>query len=74
MLDDHETVDLTAQEGVQEGRVVAEGHASVRLAVGAEHVSMRKHPVAAKDLAVVDGNEANRTNAVKKLLARNVRS
>jgi hypothetical protein len=35
---------------------------------------MRKHPVAAKDLAVVDGNEANRTNAVKKLLARNVRS
>src|SRR5262249_15207213 len=42
LLDDHKAVDFSFQVGVEEGRVVAEGHASVRLAVGTEHVGMCK--------------------------------
>src|SRR5215471_11716604 len=56
LLDDHKAVDLSLQVGVEEGRVVAEGHASVRLAVGTEHVGMCKQPITAEHFAVADWN------------------
>ena len=43
MFDDDKTLDLTLQKGIEEGRVVAEGYASVRLAIGTEHVRMGKY-------------------------------
>src|SRR5215467_10830140 len=69
VLDDHKAVDLSPQVGVEEGGVVAEGHASVRLAVGAEQVGMCKQSIAAKHIAVADWNKANGTNAMERLLA-----
>src|SRR5499433_2314499 len=69
VLDDHKAVDLSLQVGVEEGRVVAEGHASVRLAVGTEHVGMCKQPITAEHFAVADWNKADGTNAVERLLA-----
>src|SRR5215472_1072021 len=69
LLDDHKAVDLSLQVGVEEGRVVAEGHASVRLAVGTEHVGMCKQPITAEHFAVADWNKADGTNAVERLLA-----
>src|SRR5207248_9245658 len=38
VLDDNKALDFTGQKRVQERRVVTEGHASIRLAVGTEHV------------------------------------
>jgi hypothetical protein len=70
VLDDHNAVDLSPQVGVEEGGVVAEGHASVRLTVGAEPVGMCKQSVAA--FAITDWNKANGangTNAMERLLA-----
>jgi hypothetical protein len=69
MLDDNKAIDFAPQEGVQEGGVVAEGHATIRLAVGTEHVRMCKHAIATKHLAVVDRNKANGTDTMKTPLA-----
>jgi hypothetical protein len=40
-----------------------QGHASGRLDVGAEHVRMRKNPIATKHLAVVDRDETDGMNS-----------
>src|SRR5262252_7260264 len=69
LLDDYKAVDPSLQVGVEEGRVVAEGYASVRLAVGTEHVGMCKQPITAEHFAVADWNKADGTNAVERLLA-----
>jgi hypothetical protein len=69
MFDDDKALDLTLQKGIEEGRVVAEGYASVRLAIGTEHVRMGKHPIATEHPAVVDRNKANGTDTVEKVLA-----
>jgi len=70
MLDDNKAVDFAAQEGVEEGAIVTEGHASIRLAVGTEHVRMCKQPIATKHVATADRNKTDGANAVKKLLAQ----
>src|SRR6516162_6340633 len=70
MFDDDKALDLTLQKGIEEGRVIAEGYASVRLAIGTEHVRVGKHPVATEHLAVVDRNKANGTDTVEKVLAQ----
>jgi hypothetical protein len=49
--------------------VVAEGHASVRLAVGTEHVGMCKQPIRAEHFAVADWNKANGTNTMERFFA-----
>src|SRR5262249_49284206 len=51
------------------GRVVAERHASVRLAIGTEHVGMCKQPISAEHFPVADWNKANGTNAMEGFLA-----
>ena len=73
MLDDNKAVDFTAQEDVQKSRIVAEGDASIRLAVGTEHARMCKYPGAAEHVAVANRSETNRAYAVKKLLAQRQR-
>src|SRR5258708_31701877 len=70
MLDDNKAIDFAPQEGGQEGGVVTEGHATIRLAVGTEHIRMCKHPIATKHLAVVDRNKANGTDTMKTPLAQ----
>jgi hypothetical protein len=61
----HQAGDLTAQVRGQERIVVAEGDASIGLAVGTEHVCVREDSIATKHFAFVDRVEANGTNAVK---------
>ena len=73
MLDDNEAVDFAAQKGVQECRVIAERDASIRLAVGSEHVRMRKYAAAAEHVAVSDRSKTDRAHSVKKLLAHRQR-
>jgi len=68
-LDDDKPFDLALQEGVQERRIVTERHAAIRLTAGTEHVSMRQDAIPPKHLAVIDREQTNGTNAVKKLLA-----
>jgi hypothetical protein len=70
MFDDYKAVDFTPQIRIQEGVVVAERDASIRLAVGAKHVGMRKDSIATEHFAVVNGIEANGANAVEQLLAQ----
>src|ERR1700686_2742129 len=70
VLDDNKAVDFAAQDGVEEGGIVTEGHASIRLAVGTEHVRMCKHPFATKHIAAADRNKTDGANAVKRLLAQ----
>jgi len=65
MLDDNKAVDFTAQEDVQKSRIVAEGDASIRLAVGTEHVRMCKYPGAAEHVAVANRSETNRAYPVE---------
>jgi hypothetical protein len=67
---DHKAVDLPAQEGLQELRIVLEGYASKRLAGGTEHVGMGENAVAPEHPSVIDGIEANGLNTVKGLLAQ----
>ncbi len=69
MLDHHHAVDLPPLKGVQEGLVIVERHASIRLAAGAEHVGVRQDPVAAIHLAVADRRQADGAHAVENLLA-----
>jgi hypothetical protein len=70
VIDYHQAGDLTAQIRDQERIVVAEGHASIGLAVGTEHICVRKDSVATKHLAFIDRVEANGANAMKQLLAQ----
>ena len=70
MFDNDKALDLALQKGIEEGRVVAEGYASVRLAIGTEHVRMGKYPIAAKHRDVIERNQANGTNTVEKFLAQ----
>ena len=70
MLDDDKAVDFTPQEGVQERGIIAEGHASIRLTVGSQHVGMCKYSIAAKHLAFADRNETNGANPMEGLLAQ----
>ena len=70
MRHDHEAVDVPMQEGLEELRIVLEGHAAKRLAGGAEHVGVGENAVAPEHLSVIDRIEANGLNAVKRLLAQ----
>src|ERR1700722_14758447 len=70
MLDDNKAMDVAPQEGVQEGGIVTEGQATIRLAVGTEHVRMCKHPIATKHLAAVDRKKANGPDTLKNPLAQ----
>jgi hypothetical protein len=70
VLDYNKAVDFAAQDGVEESGIVTEGHASIRLAAGTEHVRMGKHPIATKHVAAADRNQTDGANAVKKLLAQ----
>ena len=60
-------VDVAPQIGVQELLIILEGHASIRLAVRATHVGMRKHTSSTEHLVVVDRIKANGPNAVERL-------
>src|SRR5580692_11980081 len=65
-----EAIDLTLEIGVQEGGVILEGHASVRLTVGAQHVGMRQDAVAAVHAVAPDRIEPYRPNLVEELSAQ----
>jgi hypothetical protein len=69
MLYDDESVDLALQESVQERRIVAKGHAAIRLTARTEHVRVRQDPIPAKHLSIADRDKTNGTHAVKKPLA-----
>ena len=58
---------VAPQIGVQELLIVPEGHASIRLAVRAQHVGMRKYTSSTEHLVVVDRIKANGPNAVERL-------
>ena len=70
MIDYDQAGDLTAQIRGQERIVVAEGHASIGLAVGTEHVCVGEDSIPTKHFAFIDRVKADRTNAVKRLLAQ----
>jgi hypothetical protein len=55
---------------LQKGIVVSEGHASVRIAVRAEHVSVCQKACPSIHVAAPDGDEAQRLDSVEKLLPR----
>jgi hypothetical protein len=63
VIDYHQAGDLTVQVRGQERIVVAEGHASIGLAVGTEHVCVRENSIATKHFAFIDRVQANGTNA-----------
>jgi hypothetical protein len=62
---DDKAVNVAAQEGLQELGIIPEGHASIRLAVWTQHVSMRQHAFASEHFTVVDRIEADGANAVE---------
>ena len=72
-LDHGEPGDFTPEVSVEELVVVVEGHAAVRLAVGAQHVGVGENAGAAVHPAVVDRVEADGANAVKQPLAQGER-
>ena len=61
---------MASEEGVQELGIVAEGHASVRLAVRAQHVGVGQDAGATVHPAAVDGVEADGANPMKQLPAQ----
>jgi len=55
---------------VQKGIVVPEGHTSVGITVRAEHIGVREKTRPSIDVAAANGDEAQRWDAVEKLLPR----
>src|SRR4051794_3684157 len=70
MLDHDHASDLAFEEGVQELRIIAEGDASVRVALRAEQVGVGQDAAAAVHPALVYRREAQRATSVKPPLAQ----
>jgi hypothetical protein len=70
MLDYNKAVYFPAPDHVEEGVIVTEGYASVRLTAATAHVRMCKHPVATKHVTDAGWNKTDGANAVKKVLAQ----
>src|ERR1700688_1962884 len=68
--DDGRAFDLPVLVRLQECFVVLERHASVRIAVGAEHVAVGEQARPPEEVAAADGFQAQRLNSMERLLAR----
>src|SRR5262249_8311616 len=64
-LDHDETLDVAAQKRVEKRSIIAEDHATIRLAVSAVHVGMGEDAVAAEHLTLVQWNETKGLHAVE---------
>src|SRR5580658_9409280 len=65
-----DALDLAAHVGAQERFIIAERHASIRLAVRAEHEGVGKKAGAAEHLILLDWNEPQRLYAVEQAFTR----
>src|SRR5208283_2068646 len=72
MRDDREALDLATLVSAQEGLIVAEGDAPVRVAARSEHKGVGKQPRATED-AAADRCQAKRRHAVEERFARRER-
>ena len=66
LRNDSQAFDLPVLKSLQESVVVLERHASVGIAARAEHIRMRQQARPAENVAVSEGGEAQRLDAVKK--------
>jgi len=70
MRNHDEATDCGVEEGVERPGIIAEGHASVRLAVRAQHVGVSKNSGATIHPAFINGIEADRAKPMKQSLAQ----
>ena len=70
LCDDREAFDFPALKGAQEDVVGLEGHATVGIAIRAQHVGMREQPNAIEGEPTADGIQSQRLNPMKKRFAQ----
>ncbi len=65
MGNNNKTINIASQDSFQELGIILQGDTSIRLAIGAEHIGMRKHAITPIHFATVDRIKLNGLNAVK---------
>jgi hypothetical protein len=65
MLDYNKAADFCAPDDIEEGVIVTEGYAAIRLAATTAHVRMCEHPVTTKHIAHSGWNETDGANTMK---------